>query len=164
MVERTNNARPTTLNPTRRFTVRLALATGATVATLLGAQTLALLERPTDAANAQEDVTATSAAALKPSASASAPTAVNPALPPSAPRLIVIRNQGTLPTATPAAVKAVRPSSQSGKQAAPASGNGGIAPPEAVVDQPPVVVQAGSSGGGGGGGGGQPAPATHSSR
>ncbi len=38
--------RPGLLNPTQRVTVRLLLATGATIATLMGAQALALAEWP----------------------------------------------------------------------------------------------------------------------
>ncbi|MEP7284425.1 MAG: hypothetical protein ABI947_01495 [Chloroflexota bacterium] len=41
------NQRTGALNPAQRNTVRVALATGATIATLIGAQTLALLEQPT---------------------------------------------------------------------------------------------------------------------
>ena len=51
------NQRTGALNSAQRNTVRVALATGATIATLIGAQTLALLEQPTVAIAARTNTT-----------------------------------------------------------------------------------------------------------
>ena len=45
MQRNTKEQRPGVLNPTQKMTVRLALATGATVVVLMGAQTLALFDQ-----------------------------------------------------------------------------------------------------------------------
>ncbi len=131
--------RPNTLNSTRRFSVRLALATGATMATLLGSQTLALLEEPA----AQKVLQATLASTNAPGAVAPQPTQPNEiqpvevaqpteVLPPAAPLLVVIRNPGAVPTVitTPSATQP------------PASNAAGIVPPKPVAIQAPPPKQA----------------------
>ncbi len=134
MAERISQ-RPSTLNPARRMSIRLTLAAGATVATLVGSQVLGLLERPNSAEASTASNPATSASAVV------QPTG-------AAPKLTIIRNPGATP------VKA-RPVRNSGGQTA--QNTGAITPPDPVIDQAaaPVQVQGAPA---------QPAPASHSSR
>jgi hypothetical protein len=132
--------RPNTLNSTRRFSVRLALATGATMATLLGSQTLALLEEPATQKLIQATLASTDAATNAPGPVATAPTQldklVQPTrpLPPSAPILVVIRNPGAVPTllVTPGATP-LPPSNP--------SRSADIVPPKPVAVQVPPQQQ-----------------------
>lgn len=70
-----------TLNPSRKFVVRLSIATGATLSTLIGAQTLALM-----------DVPKTASVPTAPSVQASAATATAPN---AAPQIVIVRNAGS---------------------------------------------------------------------
>ncbi len=126
--------RANTLNPTRRFAVRLSLAAGATVATLLGAQALAFRERSIADPSAKVVPTTDSTSKIKIQATAiPSNTPVAPTLLPAAPQLVVIRHVGTIPQAS------VQTTSR-------ASGGGGTAPKQIAPPQPalaaPVPVMA----------------------
>lgn len=90
-------ARPNSLNPARRFSVRLALATGATLATLLGSQTLSLLETPAPASGAASPAaaagTANSALSAGTDQALVLPSNAGPKAP-AAPLLVIVRNSG----------------------------------------------------------------------
>jgi hypothetical protein len=156
METKTNmNPRANTLNPARRFTVRLSLAAGATVATLLGSQALASLERPAPAKTATLDAGNTDngskgSAALVITTRVTAEPSVTPlptgtdtanasALPPAAPQLVVIRNPSGLPSGgSQVAVPAKVQTGTSGAQ----PNTGAIVPPRpVVVPAQPVTVQ-----------------------
>jgi hypothetical protein len=147
METKTNmNPRPNTLNPARRFTVRLSLAAGATVAMLLGSQALASLERhaPAKTTPPGADNSDNGNAALfmsipvtaEPSITPLPPSAVpseDSTLAPAAPQLVVIRNPGALPAG----------GSQSASPAKPQPGASGAQPNTgAIVPPRPVVVPA----------------------
>ncbi len=153
METKTNmNPRANTLNPARRFTVRLSLAAGATVATLLGSQALASLERPAPAKTATLDAghTDQGSAALVITTPVTAEPSLTPlppgvdtanvsTLPPAAPQLVVIRNPGGLPTggAQVAVPAKVQPAASGAQPNA-----GAIVPPRpVVVPAAPVTVQ-----------------------
>ncbi len=151
MTERIN-PRPTTLNPARRFSVRLTLAAGATVATLVGSQTLALLEHSSNPATASANQLAATNTALP---SATVPVVAMTESTGAAPNVIIIRNPGAL--RTPVANK--QPASRSAqpvRTSGGSGGSGGITPPNPVMEAQPVQVQASQ--------GQQPAPVARSSR
>jgi len=96
----------TTLTPARRFVVRLVLATGATVSTLLGAQTLAFLEQPmTTPEQATNATPSANSAALvvtpisNSSAAVSNPSTADSVTAPAAPQVVIIRNPGAVTAA-----------------------------------------------------------------
>jgi hypothetical protein len=109
------------LNPSRKFVVRLSIATGATFATLVGAQALAIMDTPkpgflpTPQPTTQVDLQQPT---ILPAATLTLPSA--------APQIVIVRNAGT-----PAAHRATIP-----RRVAPAQQN--AAPPVAVA--PPVHV------------------------
>lgn len=152
------------LTTTRKMTVRMALASGATIATLMGVQTLgtrdlsSLIPTATTAPADLDDLaTATtqagSAANLVPTATNGVPTVAMTPLAPAAPKLVIIRNAGAAPVITVAGqptAAATKPSTSTV-----------IKPPNAVVVEAPsssgsaAAAQPAPS---------QPMPSTRSSR
>jgi len=148
------------ISPIRKLTVRMSLATGATVATLFGAQTLALMEAPkatnvtplTPQGIVQSDTQTplpSASATVVPSATVT--LSVTPASSNMAPKIIIVRNVGTLVTKTPVP-HVPAPARQA--TAAPVQQNAGQqAPAAAQPAAPPAVAPAPA----------QPNPSTKSS-
>ncbi len=86
---------PNKLNSTKRFAVRLSLVTGSTLATIIGAQSLAALDR-TSAPS--QDVVSPALAQLQPQSFNSDPAASNSlsgnTIPGSAPVITILRHLG----------------------------------------------------------------------
>jgi hypothetical protein len=97
-----------TLTPSRKFVVRLSLATGATFATLIGAQILALMDAPNATASVTAQQPTVSAAVIAP--------------PNAAPQIVIVRNAGN-PASTPLPRRNVAPSQN-------------VAAPPPIVDAP----------------------------
>lgn len=144
-------ARPTSLNPARRFSVRLVLATGATLATLLGSQTLSILETPTPAATtgAEPPLPQTAITHLAGDAAVVPVLAVQSnsgVKPPAAPILVIVRN----PNGTSSVIAAQKDSASAVSQSAV------VQAPQPVFNSPsPVIVSPSFA---------QPMPFTRSSR
>ena len=135
------------LNPIRKLTVRMSLATGATVAALFGAQTLAFMEAPKtvdDTPLTPQGVVQSATQPPQPTASAtmlpSATTmpSATPASSNMAPKIIIVRNVGTLATKTlvPYAPAPVRQNT-----AAPAQQNATPSNQQNAGQQAPVAAQ-----------------------
>ncbi len=123
-------SRPTSLNPARRFSVRLGLATGATLATLLGSQTLSILETPTPAATTSTEPPIPQVATTNPAVDAAA-----------VPVLDVQSNSGVKAPAAPILVIVRNPNGSSSVIAAQ-KGSASAASQSAVVQAPPLVFAA----------------------
>ena len=152
------------LNATKRFAVRMSLVTGSTLATIIGAQSLALLDEQAfstlltpEAVNvAPQTTNDTFGAALTATPSITATS--DPIA--AAPNIAILRRPGQIapvsaPTTAPAAASAQAVQSAPVQIAPPAPAQ--IAPPAPVVVQAPapVVVQQAAP---------APAPVTRSSR
>ncbi len=170
---------PPPMSSSKKIGVRIALATGSTLATIIGAQSLAAQQRPADSplpeTIAVEPVLVQFNPTPVPTLVLLPPTAVPSLLPTSdvphaMPSIVILRQSGQ-----PQPVQSLDAQPSPMPQTAPvqanqvAAANPQILPPEPVVaavpapvvvqpdpiyvQPPPVVVQAPSSGGGGGGGG-----------
>ena len=157
------------LTTTRKMTVRVALASGATIATLFGVESLSTRDlaalMPTVAATAPADVddlltptTQLSSEAVSViTATASIPAASSTPIPPAAPSLVIIRNAGGAPVATMVSQPTTVPTKQSAAVQ--------IKPPNAVVvSAPPAASSSSGSSAAVQPAPAQPAPSTRSSR
>ena len=154
MAQEISSKKSGTLNGMHRLTARVALASGATIATLIGAQTFATLEhsnQPKDtsaaAFNSAAATLVQASQAVTPNIQASAtpqpgntPIATN-ALRPAPPHLVVFRDGGN-PVNTPASAAQDPSGSATNRQST-------IAPPVPVAVKPPVqaAVPAAQQGG-----------------
>lgn len=135
---------PNTLSPARRFSIRVGLATGATITALLGAQTLAFMDQSTFAAaetTAPITTTADAAAnAFVPTytlAPTDQPSVQSTTLPPAAPQLTVMRNTAN----TQSQASAAQPTVQATATAVPATVIA-QATPTAQTIVPPAIQSA----------------------
>ena len=129
---RSDQPRPATLNTPRRFMVRLGLATGATLATLMGAQALLALEHANQPPMTNTDSQVSSLGqAMTPTlqgSPASGPARTQALLPAPPHVVIVVHNGGNSQvTALPGATGTALPN---------------IQPPVPVVAAPPAAVAA----------------------
>jgi hypothetical protein len=137
----------------KRIAVRIALATGSTFATILGAQSLAVQQQAQWAADATPTDTAQPASqpTMIPTVAAQAPTLV---IQHAAPNIVILRQPGQPGTVTQQAA----PAQTAPIAIVPPSPVQAAAPPPVVVQSQPqtVYVPAPSSGGGSSGGSSQP--------